>query len=63
MTSNNKTRRYLLTGGGTGGHVTPALAIGDRLKEKEPDAKFLYVGMKGKAEASLAPRASLFHLR
>jgi len=49
--------RYLLTGGGTGGHVTPALAIADELKAHDPAAEFLYVGVRGKAEEILVPRA------
>ncbi|MCB9638813.1 MAG: glycosyltransferase [Myxococcales bacterium] len=49
-------RRYLLTGGGTGGHVYPAIAIADELRRREPDAEFLYVGVKGKAEEKIAPK-------
>ena len=37
--------KYLLTGGGTGGHVYPAIAIADELRRREPDASFLYVGV------------------
>jgi UDP-N-acetylglucosamine--N-acetylmuramyl-(pentapeptide) pyrophosphoryl-undecaprenol N-acetylglucosamine transferase len=50
-------RRVLLTGGGTGGHVNPALAIAEAIKEREPDARFLYVGVAGKAEAVIVKRA------
>jgi len=39
-----------LTGGGTGGHVYPALAIKEIIEKDYPDAEFLYVGVKGKAE-------------
>ncbi len=46
---------YLLTGGGTGGHVYPALAIADAIREFEPDAQFVYVGVKGKAESKIVP--------
>ncbi len=49
-------RRYLLTGGGTGGHVYPAIAIADELRRREPEAAFLYVGVKGKAEEKIAPK-------
>ena len=50
-----KGRRVILTGGGTGGHVYPALAIGAALDDGE--TRILYIGVKGKAEASLVPRS------
>lgn len=49
--------RVLLTGGGTGGHVNPALAIAEGIKGKEPDTRFLYVGVRGKAETVIVKRA------
>ncbi|MEN6484680.1 MAG: glycosyltransferase [Syntrophobacteraceae bacterium] len=49
--------RVLLTGGGTGGHVNPALAIAEGIRKKEPETKFLYVGVKGKAETVIVRRA------
>lgn len=52
-------RRVVLTGGGTGGHVNPALAIAEAIKRREPDARFLYVGVAGKAEAVIVKRAGL----
>ena len=50
-------KRVLLTGGGTGGHVNPALAIAEAIKEREPDVEFLYVGVQGKAESVIVTRA------
>jgi UDP-N-acetylglucosamine--N-acetylmuramyl-(pentapeptide) pyrophosphoryl-undecaprenol N-acetylglucosamine transferase len=47
--------KYLLTGGGTGGHVYPALAIADEIKRLQPDAEFLYVGRCDKLEAWVVP--------
>ncbi|MCC7262967.1 MAG: glycosyltransferase [Candidatus Latescibacteria bacterium] len=47
--------RYLLTGGGTGGHVYPALAIADELRLAQPEARFLYVGARDKLEARVVP--------
>lgn len=48
--------RYILTGGGTGGHVYPAIAIADEIKRRDPSARFLYVGVAGKSEATIVPR-------
>ena len=53
----SRERRVLLTGGGTGGHVNPALAIAEGIKQKEPGTRFLYVGVRGKAEAVIVRRA------
>jgi len=47
--------RYLLTGGGTGGHVYPALAIADEIRRHQDDAVFLYVGIRGRLESRVVP--------
>ncbi|MCK4979557.1 MAG: UDP-N-acetylglucosamine--N-acetylmuramyl-(pentapeptide) pyrophosphoryl-undecaprenol N-acetylglucosamine transferase [Candidatus Delongbacteria bacterium] len=47
--------KYILTGGGTGGHVYPALAIANFIKEKDKDAKFLYIGTRGRIESKIVP--------
>lgn len=47
--------KFLLTGGGTGGHVYPALAIADEIRRRHRDAQFLYVGMRGKLESRVVP--------
>ena len=47
--------KYLLTGGGTGGHVYPALAIADEIRQQHADADFLYVGRKDKLESWVVP--------
>lgn len=49
--------RVLMTGGGTGGHINPALAIAAIIKEHCPDAEFLFVGAKGRMEETLVPAA------
>ena len=49
--------RIVLTGGGTGGHIYPALAIGDKIREKEKDAEFLYIGDKNCMESEIVPKA------
>ncbi len=42
--------RIILTGGGTGGHVYPAISIKEIIQKKYPDTEFLYIGIKDKAE-------------
>lgn len=49
--------RVLLTGGGTGGHIYPALAIARGIKEKHPEAEILFVGTAKGMEADIVPRA------
>jgi undecaprenyldiphospho-muramoylpentapeptide beta-N-acetylglucosaminyltransferase/murein biosynthesis integral membrane protein MurJ len=53
-----KKYRFLFTGGGTGGHVYPNIAIYEALKKKYPDAEFLYVGTRKGSEASIVPALS-----
>ncbi|MFM7645896.1 MAG: undecaprenyldiphospho-muramoylpentapeptide beta-N-acetylglucosaminyltransferase [Sphingomonadales bacterium] len=50
-------RRILIAGGGTGGHIFPALAIAGAIKEQEPSADILFVGAKGKMEMEKVPQA------
>ena len=49
--------RIVLSGGGTGGHIYPAIAIANYIKEQNPDASFLFIGNEGGMEAELVPRA------
>lgn len=49
--------RFIITGGGTGGHIYPALAIARGLQEKYPQAEILYIGKDGGPEADLVPAA------
>ncbi len=49
--------RVIMTGGGSGGHIYPALAIADKIKEKEPDAEILYIGNHLGLEQDIVPRA------
>jgi len=50
-------KRILLTGGGTAGHVNPALAIGNALAGEK--TRLLYVGVRGRAEAQVVPREGI----
>src|SRR5690606_18929644 len=49
--------RFILSGGGTGGHIYLAIAIANELKERYPDAEFLFVGAKGRMEMEKVPKA------
>ena len=49
--------KVLFAGGGTAGHINPALAIAGYLREKEPDTQILYIGAKGGMEERLVPAA------
>ena len=49
--------KFVLTCGGTAGHINPALAVAGRLKELMPDSSFLFLGAEGKMEMDLVPRA------
>ncbi|RIV38260.1 undecaprenyldiphospho-muramoylpentapeptide beta-N-acetylglucosaminyltransferase [Flagellimonas lutimaris] len=49
--------RFILSGGGTGGHIYPAVAIANELKRRYPDAEFLFVGAKDKMEMEKVPQA------
>lgn len=49
--------KIIIAGGGTGGHIFPALAIANALKNKRPDVEILFVGAKGKMEMEKIPAA------
>jgi len=49
--------RVIISGGGTGGHVFPAIAIADAIKAIRPTAEFLFVGAKGRMEMERVPMA------
>ena len=50
-------KRYLISGGGTGGHIFPALAIANKIKAENPDAKILFIGASNKMEMRRVPEA------
>lgn len=49
--------KVLLAGGGTGGHVYPAIAIANKIKEHNPDCEILFVGTKNGIESEIVPKA------
>ncbi len=53
----SKQPRLIVSGGGTGGHIFPAIAIADAFKRRHPDAEILFVGAKGRMEMERVPKA------
>lgn len=51
--------RVIVSGGGTGGHINPAIAIAKYIKEKEPDSEILYVGTEHGLEKKLVPAQNI----
>lgn len=51
--------KVILSGGGTGGHIYPALAIAQGLKQRQADTEILYVGTADGLESSIIPRAGI----
>lgn len=49
--------KYLISGGGTGGHIFPAISIANALKELDPNAEILFVGALGRMEMERVPQA------
>ena len=49
--------KYLISGGGTGGHIFPAVSIANALKELDPEAEILFVGALGRMEMERVPQA------
>tara|TARA_R110002072_G_scaffold303044_2_gene492094 strand:+ start:1910 stop:3010 length:1101 start_codon:yes stop_codon:yes gene_type:complete len=52
-----KIKRAIISGGGTGGHIFPAIAIADEIKRRNPEAEILFVGAEGKMEMEKVPKA------
>lgn len=52
-----KKHKFILSGGGTGGHIYPAIAIANELKSRFPNAEFLFVGANNKMEMQKVPEA------
>jgi UDP-N-acetylglucosamine--N-acetylmuramyl-(pentapeptide) pyrophosphoryl-undecaprenol N-acetylglucosamine transferase len=50
-------KRFIIAGGGTGGHIFPAIAIANALQKLSPTSEFLFVGAEGKMEMEKIPQA------
>ena len=48
--------RVIVSAGGTGGHIYPALAIINKIKQEEPDSEFLYIGTHNRMENDIVPK-------
>jgi len=53
----NKELRVIISGGGTGGHIFPAVSIANAIRELQPEAKILFVGALGRMEMQRVPQA------
>lgn len=51
--------RVIVSAGGTGGHIYPALAIINKIKSEEPDSEFLYIGTHNRMENNIVPKAMI----
>lgn len=50
-------KKFIISGGGTGGHIYPAIAIANEIKRQIPDAEILFVGAKNRMEMQKVPQA------
>ena len=51
--------KVIVVAGGTGGHIYPAIAIINKIKDKEPDSEFLYIGTDDRMEKDIIPRMGI----
>ena len=56
MSNETNKYRFLFAGGGTGGHLFPAVAVAEQIKEMKPEADILFIGRKDKIEGRLVPK-------
>ncbi len=52
-----KKLKIIISGGGTGGHIFPAISIANAIREKHPEAEILFVGAEGRMEMQRVPAA------
>ena len=51
--------RVIISAGGSGGHIYPALSIINKIKEKEPNSEFLYIGTHNRMEKDIIPKYNI----
>jgi UDP-N-acetylglucosamine--N-acetylmuramyl-(pentapeptide) pyrophosphoryl-undecaprenol N-acetylglucosamine transferase len=56
VTGKRKTYRFLFAGGGTGGHLFPAVAVAEKIRSMVPEADILFIGTKSKIEGTVVPQ-------
>ena len=54
--------KVIITAGGTGGHIYPALAIINKIKEKEPNSEFIYIGTHNRMEKDIIPKYNIKYI-
>lgn len=59
MNMDVKIMKIIVSAGGTGGHIYPALAIINKIKENEPDSEFLYIGTHNRMEKDIVPKYNI----
>lgn len=57
MSTNEKSPRVIISGGGTGGHIFPAISIANEIRRRHPDARILFIGAEGRMEMERVPAA------
>ncbi|MFH1197759.1 MAG: undecaprenyldiphospho-muramoylpentapeptide beta-N-acetylglucosaminyltransferase [bacterium] len=62
MTQTNYTYRFVFAAGGTAGHITPAIAVAETLKQIKPESEILFIGSKKRMESRIVPKAG-FHFK
>ena len=54
--------KVIITAGGTGGHIYPALSILNKIKEKEPNSEFIYIGTHNRMEKDIVPTYNIKYI-
>ena len=54
--------KVIITAGGTGGHIYPAIAIINKIKEKEPNSEFIYIGTHDRMEKDIIPELNIKYI-